>query len=188
MGCENCSYIKDELDSKINWYLEKESRYDTQNNIYQSMTYDEIINYEIEYCWCEKIGGKLCWYGQCSDAYSNEIKHKNHSNKKKRNKKKRNKRERDFKYKQHLKYLSKSSRGYPAAVYPIDKYGRYIWFPDNIPKETIYYKRCYRSNNGKTGCSRYCKKISNRKIRRYKGEISNGFWCHKLYGYWWEIY
>lgn len=62
----------------------------------------------------------------------------------------------------------------------------YIWFPNDPPQELKYYKRRYYSGGRRSG-SKINKKLSNRTIRRYKGDIPNGFWCHKLYDYWWEM-
>lgn len=190
MECRNCPYAKDEFDRRMNWYQEYSEKNGIPNDIYGYLTYDDAAEFEEEFCWCEKTGGKVYWYGQCSDAYSNEIKHKKRSNRKKRSK-----RERDLKHKNHLKYLAENTSGHPSPAYPVDKNGNYyisdpewlIWFPDDAEQEFAYYKRRYRSS-GKRSSSNYHKKMSNRKIRRYKGEISNGWNCHKLYDYWWEMY
>ena len=46
-----------------------------------------------------------------------------------------------------------------------------------------YYKRVYRSKR-----SKYLKRQSNKKIRKYKGELHNGYQhIHKLYDFWWEL-
>lgn len=53
------------------------------------------------------------------------------------------------------------------------------WYGDEIR----YPKRYYRGKR-----SSYLKKMSNRKIRRYKGDFSpkgNGF--HKVFDFWWEL-
>lgn len=46
-----------------------------------------------------------------------------------------------------------------------------------------YLKRCYLSRRKKNA-----KRASNRKVRRYKGEISNGGHYRKFYDYWWEVF
>jgi hypothetical protein len=40
------------------------------------------------------------------------------------------------------------------------------------------------------GCNRvrFYKKYSNRKVRRYKGEIGNGNHYRKIFDYWWTLY
>ena len=95
-----------------------------------------------------------------------------------------------------LENLAKNCNYHPSPAYPVDKNGKYyckkdpewlLWFPEYESQEFAYYKRQYRSA-GKRSASNYHKKMSNRKIRRYKGEIPSGFWCHKLYDYWWKMY
>lgn len=126
-------------------------------------------------CWCDKVGGKTYLWGYCGDAYSNILQRKS-SSKKRRS----TKRERAEKYKSHLKYLSKISN-YPKPAYYIDeiKIKRYQYVENPKP----YYKRQYRDKY-----SPYLKKISNRKIRYYTGDLSNGQHCHKLFDFWWEMY
>ena len=47
---------------------------------------------------------------------------------------------------------------------------------------TPYYCRCYRSK-----MSSYCKKLTNRKVRRYKGEIHKGGNYRRVFDMWWEL-
>ncbi len=126
-------------------------------------------------CWCDKVGGKTYLWGYCDDVYSDTVKSKTYSKKKTSTK-----RERAIKYKSHLKYLSEISN-YPKPAYYIDeiKVKRYHYTENLKP----YYKRCYRDE-----ASPYLKKASNRKIRRYKGELQNGWYCHRLFDFWWEMY
>ncbi len=120
--------------------------------------------------WCDKVGGKISWYGSCEDTSSIQPKRQlQHS-------KKRNKRERDLKYKNHLKNLCNSYHGhcYFSGCICRDevwRHGRY------------YYTRIYRGKR-----SKYLKKASSKKIRQYKGDISNGNACHKIFDFWWELY
>lgn len=128
------------------------------------------------YIWCDKVGGKVSWYGKCNEDEFAIQNYKNHFNKKRRNK-----RERYLKHQKHLKHLAEDTSGYPTPAYYVDeirvrKYG-YIANP------RPYYKRLYRGQR-----SKYIKKLSNRKIRRYKGELSKGYMCHKLYDFWNEMY
>lgn len=124
---------------------------------------------------CDKTGGKVSIFGYCEDVNSDIPRHENHSKKRKSNRI-----ERNIKYKSHLKYLSEISN-YPKPAYYIEeiKVKRYHYIKNPKP----YYKRVYRDKD-----SPYLKKISNRKIRRYKGEISNGWNCHRLFDFWWEMY
>ena len=124
--------------------------------------------------WCDKVGGKVWHFGYCTDAYSDIPKRKNHSKRKKRSK-----RERDLKYKNHLKYLTENISGYPSpAMYMNEIWIKGYGYVEN-PKP--YYKRLYRSKR-----SKYLKRQSNKRIRKYKGALSNGWICHRLYDFWWE--
>lgn len=129
---------------------------------------------------CDKIGGKTVLYGYCTDAYSSDvIKRINHSKQKRRNK-----RERNQKYKNHLKYLTENVSGYPSPVIYTDE----VWISGQgyIQNPKPYYKRLYRG--GGKGMSYYHKKMSNKKIRRYKGELpKKGNLSHRLYDFWWEL-
>ena len=123
---------------------------------------------DIESCiWCDKVGGKVYSFGYCSDWYEyDEENHKNHSKRKRMNK-----RERYVKHKNHLKYLERVACKYPPAVGYIEN-----------PKP--YYKRWYRGKS-----SSYLKRQSNKAIRRYKGELHNGYQhIHKVFDFWWGYY
>ena len=124
---------------------------------------------------CDKTGGKVSIWGYCGDINSDSTKHDKHTKKKKSTK-----RERDIRYKTHLKYLSDISN-YPKPAYYVDEIEdkRYHYIKNPKP----YYKRLYRGK-----CSPYLKRISNRKIRRNKEEMSNGWYCHRLFDFWWEMY
>ena len=138
-------------------------------------------NYGLGGQYCDKVGGYNSECGFCEDAYPEMSRQKNHSNQKKRNK-----RERDQKYKNHLKFLFENNLGYPSPVIYTDK----IWIRGQGYAENLkpYYKRCYRGR-GKHSISNYHKKMSNRKIRRYKGGLSNkSNLAHRLYDFWWELY
>lgn len=130
--------------------------------------------------YCDKVGGKTLVYGYCTYVYEKNATHKNNSKQKRRNK-----RERDQKHKNHLKFLAENVTGYPSPVTYTDE----IWirgqgYTEN-PKP--YYKRIYRGR-GRRSNSNYHKKMSNRKIRRYSGELpKKGNLSHKLYDFWWEL-
>lgn len=93
---------------------------------------------------------------------------------------------RDKVYKKHLKFLADNITGYPSPVVYTDK----IWVKGKgwVDNPKPYYKRCYRGR-GRHSNSNYHKKMSNRKIRRYTGELPRkGNLSHKLYDFWWELY
>lgn len=130
--------------------------------------------------YCDKVGGKILLYGYCADVYEKNVTHKNHSKQKRRNK-----RERDQKHKNHLKFLTENILGYPSQVIYTDE----IWIKGQsyVENPKPYYKRLYRGR-GRHSNSNYHKKMSNRKIRRYTGELSKkGNLSHKLYDFWWEL-
>lgn len=176
MECKNCPNIKEELDVRISRYQEYIEKHGIPNDVYGYCTLEDIMEYSVPYCWCEKTGGKIWWYGQCDDAHVDVQIHKNSSKKKRRNKI-----ERDLKHKNHLKYLAENTSYYPQPAYYVDEI--YIKGHGYMKNPKPYYKRLYRGK-----CSKYHKKQSNRRIRRYKGELHNGWSCHKLYDFWWEMY
>ena len=165
MNCKDCPYIKEEYNTKIS--------YDYQlPMIYSGYEYDIEQS-----CWCEKVGGKLSWYGCCGD--SDNIDHKIEHHAKSR---RRNKRERDTKYKKRLKFIIDNSSQYPCgAMCAYQTWTRegYVFL------KTPYYKRVYRSCH--SGYSKKLKAYSNRCIRRYNGEISKGGSYKKLFDYWREL-
>lgn len=134
---------------------------------------------DIENCiWCDKVGGKVYSFGHCSDWYEQDEKnYKNHSKKKRINK-----RERYLKHQNHLKYLYETVGGYyPTPVRYVDE----IWIKGvgYVKNPKPYYQRLYRGKK-----SKYLKQLSNRKIRRYKGELHNGYqYIHKIFDWWNEF-
>lgn len=81
-----------------------------------------------------------------------------------------NRYERKIKHKNHLLLLY--------------SYEKERWYPPIAIKEGSHYKRVCRSKN-----SSYLKKISNKKIRKFKGTIPKGYsFIHKIYDYWYELY
>lgn len=131
--------------------------------------------------WCDKVGGYNYRFGYCSDIYDKETTLKNHSKQKRKNK-----RERDQKHKNHLKFLAENVSGYPSPAI----YMNVIWIKGQgyVEISKPYYKRLYRGR-GRHSNSNYHKKMSNRKIRRYKGELpTKGNLGHRLYDFWWELF
>lgn len=174
MQCRDCPYGKEDFERRMYWYNKIIQERGIPNDIYHYLQPEDAADEFEQFLWCDKVGGKVYSFGYCEDAYSNIIKHKKRSKSKKRNK-----RERDLKYKEHLKRLAKTSKGYPSSVYYTDKI--YIRGDGHIKNPKPYYKRLYRSKR-----SKYLKKQSHRKIRRYNGELHNGWQCHRIYDFWWE--
>jgi hypothetical protein len=124
---------------------------------------DEDIYYS---SWCDKIGGKIWWYsnGGCEDMYLPPIDiTKDH---KKKFKNKRNRYENKLYEKKKLKKLSNN-----------------VWWA--TWDKGGYLKRSWFATNTR----RHYKKYSNKKIRRYEGELpKKGNGCHRLFDYWWQIW
>lgn len=92
-----------------------------------------------------------------------------------------NKHERYLKHQNHLKYLYETVCGY--YISPV-RYTDEIWIKGvgYVKNPKPYYQRLYRGKR-----SKYLKQQSNRKIRRYKGELHKGYQhIHKIYDFWWE--
>jgi hypothetical protein len=174
LKCRNCPYGKEDFERRILLYNKVVEKQGIPNDIYGYKTYEDALNDAEQFLWCDKVGGKVYCFGRCADAYSDIPNHKNRSKKKKRNK-----RERDLKYKNHLKYLAENTSDYPSSAIYTDE----IWIKGYgyVKNPKPYYKRLYRSKK-----SKYLKRQSNKRIRRYKGELHNGYMCHRLYDFWWE--
>lgn len=91
-------------------------------------------------------------------------------------------------YKNRLARLANECVGYPIPVIYVDT--RYAGFGDNAPKyidvANPYYKRMYRDNHG-NGIYTVSKKIANRKVRRFKGELSKGSQYKRVFDYWYTV-
>ena len=166
MECATCPYGKEEYECR--------RQFSEECRILFKKTYEDDID-DFHDIFCDKTGGKVSIWGYCEDVNDNISRYKFHSKKKKRSK-----RERDTKYKSHLKHISEISN-YPKSAYYNDK----IWISHQgwVDNPNPYYKRLYRGQR-----SKHLKHQSNRKIRQYKGELPNGYYCHRLFDFWWEMY
>ena len=73
----------------------------------------------------------------------------------------------------------------PCTVISCNGYGAVCEFDEDSRGRTVatpYYCRCYRSK-----MSSYCKKLTNRKVRRYKGEIHKGGNYRRVFDMWWKL-
>lgn len=160
MRCRDCPYGAE--------YLQKMMEHQSGKDV------DDIERF----IWCDKVGGKIYQFGYCgehNDMILEDVK-RNRSNKAKSNK-----HSRDIKYKNKLKRLYKDIDRYPPPVVYMDKVC--IKKHKYIKNPKPYYKRVYRSKR-----SKYAKRQSNKKIRKYNGELHNGYqYIHKLYDFWWEL-
>lgn len=91
------------------------------------------------------------------------------------------KRIRDAKYKEHLKFLQKNIHSYPPPT------TNYMYNKESgIYEESDRIKRIYRGNH-KGNRYKYYKRYGNKKVRRYKGKISNGGMYKKVSEFWWMV-
>ena len=175
MECKNCPYGKEDFERNMVWYNKIILEDGISNALCGYLEPQDAADQFEKSLWCDKVGGKTCWVGRCEDAYSYIVVHKSCYKKKKRCK-----RERDLKYKNHVKFLAENTSGYPTPAIYIDKI--YVGY-QCIDNPKPYYKRIYRGKR-----SKYLKRQSNKKIRRYKGGLQNGWNCHRLFDFWWEMY
>lgn len=138
---------------------------------YKKYKFDAEEEYVEENIWCNKVGGRIRDCGHCYEDSAVTLPKNKPSRKKKRNK-----RERDLKYKKHLAFLC-DTVGHSAWY--VDEIKFKGWWVEN-PKP--HYERIYRSK-----MSKYLKNRANRRVRRYKSELHNGYHhIHKVFDFWWE--
>lgn len=176
MQCRNCPYGKEDFESKMYQYQKTINEKGIPNDIYRYLKPEDAADEFEQFLWCDKVGGKVYRLGHCTDFYesNDEISIVNHCKKKRKNK-----RERDLKYKRRLKYLATYCNWHPSPAVYIDEI--FIRGQGWVKSPKPYYKRIYRSKR-----SEYFKKCSNKAIRRYKGELHNGWMCHKIFDFWWQ--
>lgn len=180
MRCRDCPYGEEDFKRRMYWYEKTISEIGIPNDIYHNLKPEDATAEFEQYIWCDKLGGKVFWFGRCSDAYSEPLIQTRHVTQKK---KRRNKRERDLKHKKHLERMWKARGNYwsPPVLY-VD----YLWRNHKmIDVNKPYYKKLTPNHGGKY--QRFYKKISNKKVRRYKDEISKGSNYKKVFDYWWTI-
>lgn len=145
--------------------------------------------FQDEYSWCDKVGGKHYIHGWCTDCVFQKEPFI-----KKRRKKRLNKYFRNKKYKNRLRKLCNDVDTYDKSYanslyYPVSMklrdYDRKTRSYTQIEKP---YPKIYTRGNHGSAMSVHYKSQSNRIIRRYKGEIPKGNWCHKMYDFWWNMY
>ena len=191
MNCKDCPYIKDEFDRRIQWYEEYVTEHGIPNDIYGYATLEDMKEWIQNHSWCEKTGGKVWWYGQCSDAHSPTVmsnkvnKKRNNVNFIKHNSKISKKRERDWKHRNHAEKLARITEHRWSQAYYLKTKDWYIrdGYIEIIECKKPYYQRIYRGQR-----SKWIKKQCNRSVRRYKGKIPNGGSYKKIDEFWWEMY
>lgn len=168
--CRNCPYGITDFVRRINMYNDIIKTYGIPNDIYGYLQPEDAAEHLESFLWCNKVGGKIYNCGTCTDAAVSEEYNKSSSRKKKKSK-----RERDLKYKNHLVKLEREMHNPDPVMYVIKK--------NSIGISKSYYKRLYRGKSSKK-----IKRRANKKVRHYKGEISNGGNYKRLaefcYEYW----
>lgn len=189
LKCRNCPYVLYEFNNRLRHHQKVLTDFERK---YPGLKFpdpwyyqpqNKILNAIERACYCQKYDmavGHLKAYGNpCEEVFQELIQQKNHNKQKRRNK-----RERDQKHKNHLKFLAENRSGYPCPAIYTDE----IWVKGQyVENPKPYYKRLYRGK-GRHSNSNYHKKMSNRKIRRYKGELpKKGNLSHRLYDFWWQM-
>jgi len=95
----------------------------------------------------------------------------------------RNRRVRDLKHKRHLIRLWEAKK---RSIFPPVSYVEYSLKGWGCKKKIQYYKRNTPSHGG--GENRYLKRMSNRKVRHYRGGIARGGNYKKLCDYQWMLW
>lgn len=177
MRCSECPYGEYDYTRRVNMYDAIVAEHGVPNDIYGDMSRDTAIKQAEKYCWCDKVGGKVIWAGHCSEMHEPDPVVKPSGSRRRKH----DKRERYIRHQRHLKWLAENCSGYPIPVTLEDEI--YISWSVRLKRQKPYYKRWYRGK-----MSKYYKRQSSKKIRRYKGKLKNGWSCHKLYGFWNELY
>lgn len=172
MGCKDCPYGKEDFEKRMYWYNKTIEEQGIPNDIYHYLQPEDAEEEFLEFVWCDKVGGKVYCFGYCEDAFSLTGPSNNKTIEEdfpcKNKQKKRQRRRADQAHKNHLKYLAEALPGYPAPACCV---------------EERYYKRLYRGQ-----ASKYLKRQSNKKVRRYQGDLSDGRMFHKVFDLWWKLY
>ena len=129
---------------------------------------------QLEYCGCDKVQTEFFISGYCSDAFEADKPHgklceprktgRAYRRKMRKQKKEKLMRIMTYGYKSGIGY---TDWGWKDGVYqPV---GRYIQYPKNSNRQTFW------------------KAYSNRKIRRYKGDVRKGNSYRRHFDYAWEV-
>lgn len=126
-------------------------------------------------CFCAKVGGKISDLEVCDTEVVNRMTHNDA-------KPRLHKYKRDVIYKRHIKHIARSMlnkrKKYWYSVYLADHDGNYV---DNLD-DFVYTRREYRGSR-----SKYLKRLSNRKLRRFAGEVGGRGGYRRLFDFWWEL-
>lgn len=190
MRCRDWPYGIEDFTLRIEMYKEVYGKYPDEDR----------ANKSEEFVWCDKVGGKVKWFGRCSEYSRENLYDETHLSSRKirltatdyKKKKSRDRKNSENKYKTHLKFLSDNLKRYPSPVYPVDRNGKPSekWNFQNgsyTLGEIARYKRCWLSKKGHGNLAGYYKKMANRAVRKDKNIIHRGCFYKKVYDYWWKI-
>ena len=124
-------------------------------------------------CYCDKLGCKIFYFGPCEKEVDRLPK------KEYRNPRHLNRYEREKHYKDREKRMAIDLWNTYLAPSGIDKDEYYT----NDPNEIVYVKRLYRGSR-----SKFLKRRSNKKVRRYQREFPNHGGYRRVFDFWWELY
>lgn len=130
--------------------------------------------FQYDYCGCDKVDGQFYRCGYCSDAWVSTPEPKKHGARKTginyrrlQNKKKKDALMRILNY-GYKPYAGWVDWDWVDGVW--QQTGDHIKYPKNSKKQAFY------------------KRYTNKKVRRYKGEIPKGNQYRKHFDYWWTLY
>ncbi len=128
---------------------------------------------------CEKIGGMPCLDGGCGDAYQEESEGSRHPGRQRMTA-----RERNRKYQRHLRKLASISERMQGKS---AMYGGAVLVDRETggARKKPFYRRYWRGSHNNR--FRYWRRVSNRKVRRYKGDVHSGGFYRKISAYWWTV-
>ena len=202
MNCKDCPYIGNELQKII---ADCQSHVKCSSELYQYIEIQYIIETRYMDCFCKKIGSCLNACNEhCDNIYhaASQIKVRTKKSKKFSKKAKNDSRIQN-RYANNTRFHSKKKRGYQRRQYlrtqkQLQQLWRIVRYPypviyvDTVKmngefcsREVPYYRREWENHGGKG--RRYCKKMSNRHVRYYKGGISKGGNYRKIYDYQWTL-
>ena len=140
--CEECPYTAEDIEDRKQFFGE---------------------DFQPECCWCDKVGGKIAYFGYCDEAFlitREKAHHKPH-------------RYSGYAYRQRMK--RKKLRDHIKL------------FAYGYRKSLGTYENGHIKYSRNSTCQKFCRNQTSRKIRQFKGEIPNGGAYRRFYDYWWNI-
>lgn len=158
MNCEDCPY-----DDPI----ERQKRYD-------SLWTPKDTDWQPEYLWCDKVGGEHWQYGYCSDCFDYDSSKNATANKRKHR----------LSHYENLILHKKNEIRYAVKSEYLDYYYDNRNYFNSIRQNKdgkLYARKIYMS-----GMKKYCRKQTNRKVR--KSNAGNYGAYRKTFDYWYTLF